>query len=419
MPLRKALFWIHLIAGCVAGAVVLIMSVTGVLLTYERQMIEWSDREFTSKPQAGTQRLGPEAILAAAQAHAKAAPASILMRSSATAPAEVVFGRDKTLLIDVYSGQVLGEASKGMRSFMRGVTDWHRWLAAQGQSRPTGRAVTGASNLAFLFLIITGLYIWLPRRLRWQNIRPIVWFRGGLAGKAREFNWHNTIGIWCAVPLFFIVLGGVVISYPWATNLLYAVTGSTPPPAPARPAPGPGPGVQGGAEAGERRDNRELQVAGLNTAWQRAAEQQPEWQSITARFAGPARAPFTLVVDGAHRGRPDRRVTLTVDRASGEVLKAESMASYNAGRKIRTWLRWIHTGEAGGVVGQTIAGLASLGAAFLVYTGIALSVRRFLGWRKRHNGGGARRRGAGIETGEPEGDPSQVLTSVSNGSSAG
>ena len=39
---RKVLFWMHLICGVVAGAVVLIMSVTGVLLTYEKQMNAWS-----------------------------------------------------------------------------------------------------------------------------------------------------------------------------------------------------------------------------------------------------------------------------------------------------------------------------------------------------------------------------------------
>jgi hypothetical protein len=38
---------------------------------------------------------------------------------------------------------------------------------------------------------------------------------------------------------------------------------------------------------------------------------------------------------------------------------------------------------AAGVVGQTIAGLVSLGAAVLVWTGLALSLRRFAAWRGR------------------------------------
>jgi hypothetical protein len=36
-----------------------------------------------------------------------------------------------------------------------------------------------------------------------------------------------------------------------------------------------------------------------------------------------------------------------------------------------------------GVVGQTIAGIVTLGSVFLVWTGIALALRRFTAWRAR------------------------------------
>ena len=40
---RKTIFWIHLTCGVLTGLVIVMMSVTGVLLTYERQMLEWAD----------------------------------------------------------------------------------------------------------------------------------------------------------------------------------------------------------------------------------------------------------------------------------------------------------------------------------------------------------------------------------------
>jgi len=43
----------------------------------------------------------------------------------------------------------------------------------------------------------------------------------------------------------------------------------------------------------------------------------------------------------------------------------------------------MHTGEAGGIFGQSIAATASAGAAVLVWTGIALALRRGNRWRKR------------------------------------
>ncbi|MBC8167351.1 MAG: PepSY domain-containing protein, partial [Bryobacteraceae bacterium] len=65
------------------------------------------------------------------------------------------------------------------------------------------------------------------------------------------------------------------------------------------------------------------------------------------------------------------------------ITKAENFASLDAGRRFRTWLRFVHTGEYYGLPGQTVAGLASAGAAVLVWTGIALTLNRFRAWRAR------------------------------------
>ncbi|WNZ58636.1 PepSY domain-containing protein [Myxococcus sp. MxC21-1] len=45
-------------------------------------------------------------------------------------------------------------------------------------------------------------------------------------------------------------------------------------------------------------------------------------------------------------------------------------------------LRFLHTGEALGLLGQLVAAIASLGGVFLVYTGFALSWRRFFSRRR-------------------------------------
>ena len=68
---------------------------------------------------------------------------------------------------------------------------------------------------------------------------------------------------------------------------------------------------------------------------------------------------------------------------SGAATKWEGFEAGTAGRKLRTLLRFAHTGEVAGLPGQLIAGLASLGAVVLGYTGLALSLRRFAAWRAR------------------------------------
>jgi uncharacterized iron-regulated membrane protein len=73
---------------------------------------------------------------------------------------------------------------------------------------------------------------------------------------------------------------------------------------------------------------------------------------------------------------------LTLSRA-GEVASYESFASLTTGRRIRNVMRFAHTGEVLGLAGQTVAGLVSAGGAVLVWTGIALALRRFGAWIKR------------------------------------
>jgi uncharacterized iron-regulated membrane protein len=45
MKLRKIIFWLHLTAGVVAGTVILVMSVTGVLLAFERQIVAFAEHD--------------------------------------------------------------------------------------------------------------------------------------------------------------------------------------------------------------------------------------------------------------------------------------------------------------------------------------------------------------------------------------
>jgi uncharacterized iron-regulated membrane protein len=150
--LRKVLFWLHLCAGTTAGLIILLMSVTGALLMYERQMVAWADRGYrAATPSPGAARVPVETLLAKVRETESALPAALLVRSDASAPVEASFGREKTILLDPYTGAVLGQGAKGIRTFFRVVTDWHRWLGQQGESRPAGRAITGAANLIFSF----------------------------------------------------------------------------------------------------------------------------------------------------------------------------------------------------------------------------------------------------------------------------
>jgi uncharacterized iron-regulated membrane protein len=403
---RSILFWMHLAAGAFASVVVLMMSVTGVALTYEKQMLEWADRNAWTASAYGPAEssedlrrelageasgreggpspadatpLSPETLLARVSvAQPGTAPLSVTLRADPFAPATVTLADNKALLVDPYSGGIIGPPPAGLRRFFRTMTSWHRYLAQDGASRATGKSITGAANLAFLFIVISGLYLWLPRLWTWLQFKNVLWFRSGLTPKARDFNWHNVIGVWTAIPLAIVVAGAVPISYPWASNLVYRLAGDTPPPPAAANTP---------ARTGDRSPVMYVS-GGVDAAWAASQAQVPAWRTITTRLATSATAPVTISVDEGYAGQPQLRTTFTFERATGSLQKAENFQSLSAGRQWRSWLRFAHTGEIYGLTGQTVAGLASAGAVVLVYTGLALALRRLAAWitrrRNRH-----------------------------------
>ena len=381
--LRRVLFWSHLVCGVVAGIVILIMCVTGVALTYQKEMQWWADtRHYRAAPTAGATRASVDAILASVRAFdEKAAPTTVAWRAEADAPAAVAAGT-RTLYVNPYTAAVYGEGTgQRMRQFFTTMTNWHRYVALAGDARPTGKAITGAANLMFLFIVLSGMYLWWPKSLTWGQVRNVTWFRGGLRAKARDFNWHNTIGFWSALPLAIVVYSATVISYPWSNNLVYRVMGEEPPAPAAGRAGGPGAGAgRGGGAAAAASGIVPPQRAEIDRMVERAMAYHDDWAMVTLRVPASSAEPVVFTIDAGDAGQPNLRGTLTF---AGSSEKWEDFSAQTPGRRVRTWLRFAHTGEIYGLAGQTIAGLVSAGGAVLVYTGVSLALRRLWAWLRR------------------------------------
>lgn len=343
------------------------MSATGVLLTYQRQLIAWSDRVAAARSaSAGATPLAMDELLArlAASPSHPTAPFSVAVRNDPDAPVVVSAGADVVVLINAYTGGVIGDGGT-LRPLFRTITDWHRWIGrAPGQARDVARSISGAANLAFFLLLVSGSYLWLPRVWSWRTVRPLVWFRRAGTTRARHFNWHHVVALWCFVPLLVIIASGVVMSYGWANALVYRIAGETPPAVQVRPTP-------------DRSAAPSPSSLSVDAAWNRARAFAPaDWETLTMRTPGLRDVAVTVTIDSGTGGQPQRRGQLTLDRVTGTIVKWEPFSSNSPGRRLRTYLRFGHTGEVFGLAGQTIAGLASLGAVALGYTGLSLAIRR-------------------------------------------
>ncbi|AEI67447.1 PepSY-associated TM helix domain-containing protein [Corallococcus macrosporus] len=384
---RNILFWIHLLVGVAAGLVIAIMSFTGVVLAFEKQLIAWAERDARTVqvPAPGAPRLPVEELIERVRAsRTDGKPSGVTVFPEPTSAVQVSIGRGAVTYVNPYTGEVLGNGATGLRGFFRWNMELHRWLVASGDSRAVGKAITGASNAVFLFLAISGLYLWWPRKWTLRAMRPSLWFRRGLKGKARDWNWHNVIGFWSLPVLIVLTASGMVISYKWASNLVYTVTGNTPPASKGPP---------GSAAVKVPAPAVETPRKPMDALIAEAQRTSPTWSSVTLRLGGGARGgeggsdgvdAVTVAVREADGWPLFSSKQVSLNPFTGEVAKVETYADYNSGRKARSWLRFLHTGEALGLLGQLVAAIASLGGVFLVYTGFALSWRRFF-TRRRTN----------------------------------
>jgi len=374
--IRKILFWLHLAVGVTVGLFIFIMAVTGVGLSFERQIVEFVDRDVrtVSVPNDAQQRPMNDLIEVVRRA-GLGEPTAIVVRNQPQAATQFTIGRNKTVYVDPYGGAVLGVSSARAHEFFFAIERLHRALGAPLGSKSAGQWLAGVSNLLFGALIVMGVFLWLPRKWSWKAVRASIAFRTGLRGRAREWNWHNVLGIWCALPLLVIVLTGVVMSFGWANALLFRLSGSTP---------------GGSARFGERRSHagesavrnepnyEQLLVAAKNLS--------PDWRTITLNTVQDPNGPVAAVIDTGAGGQPQMRTQYLLNRDTAAVVRTTTFGDGSLGQRLRAFVRFGHTGEYYGPLGQAIAALASLGACVLVYTGLSLSIRRLIATFKRKQG---------------------------------
>lgn len=400
--IRKTLFWIHLAIGLSAGLLILLMSATGVLLGFERQMIAWIDGTAAVVP-ADTSPMSLDDLLRQAGIEREAV-ASVVVRADATVPYTIRL-RERgasAVLLDPYVGRRVEANADGRgRAFFSALRRWHRWVGAEAQElRAQMKVLNGSANLIFLALVLSGLYLWWPRRWTKARLRATALPQWHRAGKVRDFNWHNSLGFLFAIPLALVIASGAFISFRWPGRALDATLGSASERAAARAAfLGPAPEVlsaPGGSHAVGRNasaaanhserstipHDTEPKAVPLEALATTAREAHPDWTQLTLTLPQDDDAARVLVAEG-NGYRPDLRWTLTLDAATGELRSSRGYADLSLARKIRAWVRFGHTGEVFGFPGQLLATLASAVGVLLVWTGFALAWRRATQWLRR------------------------------------
>lgn len=363
MNIRKLFFWLHLIIGCSAAVFIFLMSLTGVALTYERQLISMAEYNDYPAAELNSVRITVEKVVGIAKVYPSEKPVSVEFNAHENAPFVLKEGRKTIAYLNPYTGEKILEPGKNTKVFFRKLRAFHRWLTLDGKFSDTGRWVNGVANVVFILLILSGLYLWLPKKFKQRAFKQrLLLSKQHINTSARNYQWHHVFGFYMTPILFVIAFSAIFFSFKWPAQVLKSYLSVE-----AVELSKPNVRKEGAYEV-----SIDEQLTNIFSVY-------PYWQKVRFTIAETAVDQQAFTLDNGNGGEPTKRINVLVNTTSGIITETQKFSDYSEYRQARNFIRFIHTGEFYGVWGQTIAGIASLLACLLVYTGVMLSWRR---WRR-------------------------------------
>ncbi len=129
----------------------------------------------------------------------------------------IIFIMCVTGAILVWNQEILsitGASSMRDDAFLSFVMKLHRWLL--DDSRTIGKLITGISTLFFVFILISGLGIYWPKK--WKRSNFTVHSNKGI--RRMLFDLHAVLGVYAFVILLLCSLTGLMWSFKWYNQFI-------------------------------------------------------------------------------------------------------------------------------------------------------------------------------------------------------
>ena len=359
---RKFFLNLHLWLSLPFGLVVAVTCFTGAMLVFEDELTRAVRPEVYEVTPAG-QPLDVGALAAgvAATLPDGVEVTGVTVGSSPDEAWRVNLSRPKYggVMVNQYTGEVLGDA--GRLPFFSVMFRLHRWLMDSrdgGEGIFWGKVIVGASTLAFVVVLVTGVIVWWPRTVRALRRSLQIPFRHGAWRLWRGV--HVAGGMYALVLLFAMAVTGLTWSFPWWRTGFYALFGVETQQVGGRPRGG-GNGGHGGADGA------------AYASWQKALD---TVSAVAGDYSRMTVSDGRITVSRARWGNVRGSDTYTFDTATGEVTGRTLYADQPDSGKMRGWIYSVHTGHWGGMVGRVLSFLAALLGAALPLTGYYLWIKR-------------------------------------------
>jgi len=355
---RKFFNDIHLWLGLASGIVLFLVCLSGTIYTFRTEVEERVNKAVYFVDHQEGMQAQPLTQLVAMVEKAQGSPVTGVTIpnqpqkawSFAIKPKGKEKGRGKTVLVNPYAGTITGDTETGSSRFFMTMMKLHRWLLME---QSTGRIIVGIATLIFVVLLLSGIILWLPRRLRYWKQGFVILFSG--KWKRINHDLHNVLGFYSFIFLLIMSLTGLCWSFEWYKKGASTVLGAE---------------VFGGKK--EKPVNSAAAGAVMLSADDvlKIGAGQLNYTGITRlSFPADSLGTFSISKNDAASWNSAATDRVIIDAYSGAVLKKELFASKSAGQKIAASIRPIHTGEIYGLFSKIIYFICCLIATSLPVTG--------------------------------------------------
>jgi uncharacterized iron-regulated membrane protein len=359
---RRLWLEVHLYLGLVAGVFFVVLGLTGSVLVFPSQI----DRALN--PQLATEFAGdaapavsPDDVLQVLdralneRPYMLEAPIHAGDHYLAFLPPAHGSGSSRAVLVDAESGEIVADRSWG--SFF---VSFCRRLHTELFMGDAGNWVVGGIGVLGLVSILTGLYLWWPRKGAWRRALSFHWHR---YPAAFNFELHRISGFYLLIVLFGVTASGVylVMPEPFAAAV-GAVTEVAPyPESVVSPVP-------------------EEAAHALTLADAARVVQQHSPAAVVTGFGLPKTPDQALTI--YYRGQEEPhsgfgRSALWINPYTGAIMHVRDYAQMSTADQVFAWQILLHNGEFAGAAGEWLVFATGILMALLFGTGL------YLWWVKR------------------------------------
>ena len=384
--MKKALRKIHLWLSVPTGIIITLVCFSGAMLVFEKEITEAIKPELYFVKEAKGEPIPMQQLMEKVEEtlpdSVSISGVTVFADSTRTYQVSLSKPRRASIYVNQYTGEVTGCSER--LPFFNTMFHLHRWLL--GSSSGVGKLLTGICTLVLVFILITGILMWLTNRNKPLKASLAIHVTKGWGRFWHDL--HVAGGIYTTIFLLAMALTGLTWSFSWYRTGFYACFGVES--SEKGGAHGEG-GNSHGEGRGSRGEGRYSHGDGRNNHEGKRGEgrgfhrRSPyrHWEDVLNEVAlkNPGYQQITLkpgVAEVVPEGRLSMRATdkYSYDRRSGEITDVQLYSAGKKDTKVRSGVYMVHTGSWGGIITRILNFLAAFIGATLPLTGYWLWFRR-------------------------------------------